>query len=102
MRWRCPGDAAQLPLVLAHGVTWHACPCTYRYVIGLAYRGTGNNGAIQKLLHYAVTDVSNDVSGGPSRGRRHCWWPAPRCSLVAALQLCILHATRSQCRPHPF
>eukprot|EP00887_Chlorella_sp_A99_P004301 scaffold15.g4301.t1 len=31
------------------------------YVIGMAYRGTANNGAIQKLLHFAVTDVSNDV-----------------------------------------
>ena len=25
------------------------------FVIGLAYRGTGNNGAIQKLLHFAVS-----------------------------------------------
>lgn len=32
-------------------------------MIGLAYRGTSNNAAIQKLLHFAVTDVSNDVSG---------------------------------------
>jgi 26S proteasome regulatory subunit N2 len=31
------------------------------YVIGLAYRGTGNNGAVQRLLHYAVSDVSDDV-----------------------------------------
>lgn len=31
------------------------------YVIGLAYRGTDNNAAIQKLLHYAVSDVSDDV-----------------------------------------
>lgn len=31
------------------------------YVIGLAYRGTGNNGALQRLLHFAVTDVSDDV-----------------------------------------
>lgn len=31
------------------------------YVVGLAYRGTSNNAAIQKLLHFAVTDVSNDV-----------------------------------------
>ncbi len=31
------------------------------YTIGLAYRGTGNNAAIQKLLHYAVSDVSDDV-----------------------------------------
>lgn len=31
------------------------------YCIGLAYRGTGNNAAIQKLLHFAVSDVSDDV-----------------------------------------
>jgi 26S proteasome regulatory subunit N2 len=31
------------------------------FTIGLAYRGSGNNGAIQKLLHFAVSDVSDDV-----------------------------------------
>lgn len=31
------------------------------FVIGLAYRGTGNNAAVQKLLHFAVSDVSDDV-----------------------------------------
>ena len=31
------------------------------YAIGLAYCGTGDNSAIQKLLHFAVSDVSNDV-----------------------------------------
>ena len=31
------------------------------FVIGLAYSGTGNNEAIKKLLHYAVSDVSDDV-----------------------------------------
>ena len=31
------------------------------FTIGLAYRGTANNGAIQKLLHFAVSDVSDDV-----------------------------------------
>lgn len=31
------------------------------YVLGLAYRGTANNGAIQRLLHFAVSDVSDDV-----------------------------------------
>ena len=29
--------------------------------IAMAYRGTANNAAIQKLLHYAVSDVSDDV-----------------------------------------
>lgn len=29
--------------------------------IGMAYRGTANNAAIQKLLHFAVSDVSDDV-----------------------------------------
>lgn len=29
--------------------------------IGMAYCGTGNNKAIEKLLHYAVDDVSDDV-----------------------------------------
>ncbi len=31
------------------------------FALGLAYRGTDNNAAIQKLLHFAVTDVSDDV-----------------------------------------
>lgn len=31
------------------------------FVIGMAYTGTANNAAIQKLLHFAVSDVSNDV-----------------------------------------
>ena len=31
------------------------------YAIGLAYRGTANNGAIRQLLHFAVSDVSDDV-----------------------------------------
>ncbi|KAI7845077.1 hypothetical protein COHA_001442 [Chlorella ohadii] len=31
------------------------------FVLGLAYCGTSNNAAIQKLLHFAVSDVSNDV-----------------------------------------
>jgi len=31
------------------------------HTIGLAYCGTANNGAIRKLLHVAVSDVSDDV-----------------------------------------
>jgi len=31
------------------------------YTIGLAYAGTANNDAIRKLLHVAVSDVSDDV-----------------------------------------
>ncbi|KAI8467935.1 MAG: 26S proteasome regulatory subunit [Monoraphidium minutum] len=31
------------------------------FCLGLAYRGTANNGAIARLLHCAVTDVSDDV-----------------------------------------
>eukprot|EP01102_Stenamoeba_stenopodia_P013510 TRINITY_DN4394_c0_g1_i1.p1 TRINITY_DN4394_c0_g1~~TRINITY_DN4394_c0_g1_i1.p1 ORF type:complete len:951 (-),score=235.34 TRINITY_DN4394_c0_g1_i1:34-2886(-) len=31
------------------------------YTIGLAYCGTANNGAIRRLLHIAVSDVSDDV-----------------------------------------
>ncbi|KAK6459498.1 armadillo-type protein [Scheffersomyces xylosifermentans] len=31
------------------------------FTISLAYAGTGNNGAIKKLLHYAVSDPSDDV-----------------------------------------
>mmetsp|Transcript_5894 Transcript_5894/g.16828 ORF Transcript_5894/g.16828 Transcript_5894/m.16828 type:complete len:1074 (-) Transcript_5894:415-3636(-) len=34
------------------------------FVIALAYRGTGNNGAVQRLLHFAVSDVSDDVRRG--------------------------------------
>lgn len=38
-------------------------PCRYggMFVIGMAYRGTANNSMIQKLLHFAVSDVSDDV-----------------------------------------
>lgn len=31
------------------------------YTIGCAYAGTSNNSAVKKLLHYAVSDVSDDV-----------------------------------------
>ena len=31
------------------------------FAIGMAYAGTTNNDAIKKLLHYAVSDVSDDV-----------------------------------------
>jgi 26S proteasome regulatory subunit N2 len=31
------------------------------YAIGCAYAGTSNNQAVKKLLHYAVSDVSDDV-----------------------------------------
>lgn len=31
------------------------------FAIGCAYAGTSNNAAVKKLLHYAVSDVSNDV-----------------------------------------
>jgi len=32
-----------------------------QFTVGLAYCGTANNNAIRKLLHVAVSDVSNDV-----------------------------------------
>ncbi|KAK2075592.1 hypothetical protein QBZ16_001700 [Prototheca wickerhamii] len=32
-----------------------------QFAVGLAYRGTRNNAAIQRLLHFAVADVSRDV-----------------------------------------
>lgn len=31
------------------------------YAIGAAYAGTSNNSAVQRLLHYAVSDVNDDV-----------------------------------------
>lgn len=31
------------------------------FAIGCAYAGTTNNNAVKKLLHYAVSDVSDDV-----------------------------------------
>ncbi len=31
------------------------------FTIGCAYAGTNNNAAVKKLLHYAVSDVSDDV-----------------------------------------
>lgn len=34
------------------------------YVLGMAYLGTGNNGAVQQLLHFAVSDVADDVRRG--------------------------------------
>ena len=53
---------------IVHFVTFadmavHCCVCSFggMYVIGLAYRGTANNAAVQKLLHFAVADVSDDV-----------------------------------------
>ena len=30
-------------------------------MVGLAYVGTSNNTALRKLLHFAVSDVSDDV-----------------------------------------
>jgi 26S proteasome regulatory subunit N2 len=32
-----------------------------QYALGLAYAGTGNSGALRRLLHTAVSDVSDDV-----------------------------------------
>lgn len=39
------------------------CLCRYGgvFTVGMAYRGTANNAAIQRLLHFAVSDVSDDV-----------------------------------------
>ncbi len=34
------------------------------YTIGMAYVGTANNTAIKRLLHIAVSDVSDDVRRG--------------------------------------
>jgi len=31
------------------------------YAVALAYRGTANNAAVRRLLHFAVSDVSDDV-----------------------------------------
>ena len=31
------------------------------YMIGLAYVATSNNSALKRLLHFAVSDVSDDV-----------------------------------------
>lgn len=31
------------------------------FTIALAYRGTANNAAVQQLLHFAVSDVNDDV-----------------------------------------
>lgn len=36
------------------------------YTIGLAYAGTGANGAVRRLLHVAVSDVSDDVVRTPA------------------------------------
>jgi 26S proteasome regulatory subunit N2 len=38
------------------------------YAVGLAYVGTGNNNAVAKLLHVAVSDVNDDVR----RAAVHC------------------------------
>ena len=34
------------------------------FVMGMAYRGSAHNGVIQRLLHHAVSDVSDDVRRG--------------------------------------
>ena len=39
------------------------------FTISLAYAGTGNNDAIKKLLHYAVSDPSDDVRRASCRER---------------------------------
>jgi hypothetical protein len=50
------------------------------FATGLAYRGTDNNAAIQKLLHFAVTDVSDDVrrcAGGRRAQGTGLSWAGP-------------------------
>ena len=38
------------------------------YTIAMAYCGTGNNKAIKKLLHVAVSDVNDDMRGAAVMG----------------------------------
>ena len=38
------------------------------YTIAMAYAGTGNNKAIRKLLHVAVSDVNDDVRRAAGTG----------------------------------
>jgi len=42
------------------------------YTIATAYAGTGSNKAIRRLLHVAVSDVSNDVRRAPLRALASC------------------------------
>ena len=52
VRWQVqPGARVQDPILRFGGM----------FALGMAYRGTDNNAAIQKLLHFAVSDVSDDV-----------------------------------------
>jgi 26S proteasome regulatory subunit N2 len=55
------------------------------FTIGLAYAGTSNNSAIRRLLHVAVSDVSDDVRraavinlGYVGRRKSSSWPPLPR------------------------
>ena len=48
-------SARLLPLLFCHPPQDPILRYGGMFVIGLAYRGTGNNGAIQKLLHFAVS-----------------------------------------------
>ena len=38
------------------------------YTIAMAYCGTGNNKAIKKLLHVAVSEVNDDMCGAAVMG----------------------------------
>ena len=40
------------------------------YTIAMAYAGTGNNKAIRKLLHVAVSDVNDDVRRAAVTGEK--------------------------------
>lgn len=46
-----------------HAIFQSNASCRYGgiFAIGMAYRGTANNAAIQRLLHFAVSDVSDNV-----------------------------------------
>jgi len=64
---RCTQKKIIVPLFLPHGVLY-CMMCKdpiLRWAgalsLAAAYAGTGNNGAVRRLLHMAVSDVADDV-----------------------------------------
>ncbi|KNC76703.1 hypothetical protein SARC_10812, partial [Sphaeroforma arctica JP610] len=56
------------------------------YMIGMAYIGTGNNAALLRLLHFAVSDVNDDVRRAATTSLGFLLFRTPRqCPAVVSL-----------------
>ena len=60
-------------------------PAGGMYAVALAYRGTANNSAIRRLLHFAVSDVSDDVRRAAVLSLGLVLYQASRSSLPASI-----------------